>query len=398
MASRRGRGESAVYKDGERWRGAISLGYDEQGRRVRKKVSGRTKAEVLGKLRDLQRQLEAGVPPPDDRITVGQFLDRWITVSLPGHVADSTLDDYSDTVRLHLRPALGRRPLTKLTVTELDALWKAKREQGYSANSVRIMRTVLRKALGQAEREGLLVRNVAALSSAPKVRAEPGKSLSVEQARLLLQAVAGHRHEALVLLMLTYGLRRGEALGSQVVDLDLDGGQLGLRAGVKRVQVRDGKGERKTRLVVGDLKTARSRRTLFLTPPLVTALRRHLARQAQERLAAGSAWQDRALLFPSEAGTPLDPDNFSHWFTRLCKQAGLGHWHPHDLRHSGASLMLAQGVRLEVVSEILGHASIAITKDVYGHLVEGDKRRAAASLGAALLADGSQDGSHRGTA
>jgi integrase len=130
--------------------------------------------------------------------------------------------------------------------------------------------------------------------------------------------------------------------------------------------------------VVGDLKTARSRRTLFLTPPLVVALRRHLAPQAHERLTAGSAWHDHGLLFPSEVGTPLDPDNFSHWFTRVCQQAGLGHWHPHLLRHSGASLMLAQGVRLEVVSEILGHASIAITKDVYGHLVEGDKRRAAA--------------------
>jgi integrase len=100
---------------------------------------------------------------------------------------------------------------------------------------------------------------------------------------------------------------------------------------------------------------------LFLTPPLVAALRRHLVLQAQERLSAGSAWQDHGLLFPGALGTPLDPDNFSHWFTRLCSQAGLGHWHPHDLRHSAASLMLAQGVGLEVVSEILGHASIAIT-------------------------------------
>jgi integrase len=330
-------------------------------------------------------------------MTVGQVLDRWVSVSLPGHVADSTLDDYVDTVRLHLRPALGRRPLTKLSVTELNALWKAKRDQGYSANSVRIMRTVLRKALSQAERDGLLVRNVAALSTAPKVRAEPGQALSVEQARLLLRQLAGHRHEALVQLMLTYGLRRGEALGAQLVDLDLDDARLGLRAGVKRIKRRNGDGDRKTQLVVGDLKTARSRRTLLLTPPLVTSLRRHLARQAKERLAAGPAWRDHGLLFPSEVGTPLDPDNFSHWFTRLCDRAGLGHWHPHDLRHSGASLMLAQGVRLEVVSEILGHASIAITKDVYGHLVEGDKRNAASAMADALLGDiGSQNGSQKG--
>jgi integrase len=92
-------------------------------------------------------------------------------------------------------------------------------------------------------------------------------------------------------------------------------------------------------------------------------------------MAAGALWQDHGLIFASEVGTPMDPDNFSHSFARLCQRTGLGHWHPHELRHSGASLMLAQGTPLHVVSEMLGHASIAITKDVYGHLLEGDKRR-----------------------
>ena len=84
-------------------------------------------------------------------------------------------------------------------------------------------------------------------------------------------------------------------------------------------------------------------------------------------MAAGPLWQDHGLIFASEVGTPMDPDNFSHSFARLCERAGLGHWHPHELRHSGASLMLAQGTPLHVVSEVLGHASIAITKDVYGN-------------------------------
>src|SRR4029077_5507384 len=90
------------------------------------------------------------------------------------------------------------------------------------------------------------------------------------------------------------------------------------------------------------------------------------------------------MIFASEGGTPMDPDNFSHSFARLCERAGLGHWHPHELRHSGASLMLAQGAPLHVVSKVLGHASIAVTKDVYGHLLEGDKRAAAESMSRAL--------------
>ncbi len=102
-------------------------------------------------------------------------------------------------------------------------------------------------------------------------------------------------------------------------------------------------------------------------------------------MAAGSLWRDHGLIFASDTGAPLDPENFSRAFAKLCTTAGLGHWHPHELRHSGASLMLAQGTPLHVVSEILGHASITITKDVYGHLVEGDRRAVAASMSQALF-------------
>jgi integrase len=331
---------------------------------------------------------------PDDRLTIGAFLDRWIRQNLPGHIADSTLDDYADTVRLHLAPALGRKVLRKLTVTEVDALWAAKRDDGYSANSVRIMRAVLRKALGQAEREGLVTRNVAALSAPPRVRSTGGRTLTVEQAKTLLRVLNGHRLEALIVLMLAFGLRRGEALGLHWSEVDWNSATLGVTHGVKRVKVRAEEPATRTHLVVGELKTRRSRRMLYLTPQLLDTLRRHRTLQAQERIAAGPAWRDHGLIFPSEVGTPLDPDNFSHVFSRLCRRAGLGHWHPHELRHSGASLMLAQGTALHVVSEVLGHAGIAITKDVYGHLVEGDKRAAAQAMTDTLFGDiGSQTGS-----
>jgi Phage integrase family len=122
------------------------------------------------------------------------------------------------------------------------------------------------------------------------------------------------------------------------------------------------------------------------------------ARQAEARIATGSLWRDHGLIFATELGTPIDPDSFSHIFAKLCESAGLGHWHPHELRHSGASLMLAQGTPLHVVSEILGHASIVITKVVYGHLVEGDKRAAAVSMSQTLLgAAATPVGSHAGS-
>jgi integrase len=153
-----------VYLDGDRWRGAASLGYGPNGRRIRKKVSGATKAEVLRKLRDLRGELNAGLPVPDDRLTAAAFLDRWLTSSLPGQVSEKTFDSYADTVRLHIKPLIGRKVLRKLTVTDVDQLLAWKRSAGYSANTVRIIRAVLRRALKQAEREGLVSRNAAALS------------------------------------------------------------------------------------------------------------------------------------------------------------------------------------------------------------------------------------------
>ena len=312
-------------------------------------------------------------------------LDRWLTVNLPGTVAESTEDGYAVQVRLHLIPALGRKRLAQLTVTDLDRLWKAKRDAGYSSNSVRLMRTVLRRALGQAVREGIMSRNVAGLSTAPRVRAKEARTLTVDQAQLLLGAAAVYRFEAAVVLALAYGMRRGEVLGLHWSALDWQAGTLRVTHGVKRVQDRDTSSGRRTRLVVSELKTPKSRRLLALTPEMVAMFRQHRARQAEAQIAAGSSWQDHGLIFASEVGTPMDPDNFSHSFSRLCEHAGLGHWHPHELRHSGASLMLAQGTPLHVVSDVLGHASIVITKDVYGHLLEGDKRAAAESMSRALF-------------
>lgn len=223
--------------------------------------------------------------------------------SLPGQVSDKTLDSYINTVRLHLVPALGRKVLRKLTVAEVDQLLTWKREQGYSPSSVRIIRAVLRRALHQAEREGLVLRNVAALWAAPRIRSNEGRALSIPEAQNLLAEASRTRHEALITVMLAFGLRRGEALGLHWSRLDWSTATLKVTHGVKRVQDRTAGSDRRTRLVIGELKTARSRRTLFLTPQVVEMLRRHRARQAEERIAVGEAWEDHGLIFPSEIGS-----------------------------------------------------------------------------------------------
>jgi len=351
----------------------------------------------MAKLKGAHRSLDAGIESPTSRLSVGAYLDGWIE-GVSGRVDQSTGADYADTVRLHLKPALGTKVLTKLTVADVNALWAAKRADGYSPNSIRIMRTVLRSALHQAEREGLLIRNVAALSDPPRIGQPEGRSLNVEEARRLLDAATGDRLAALYAISLTFGLRRGEALGLSWSDIDFGEGLVHVRRQLRReripVEQRDADG-RRTRLVLTDLKTKRSRRTLHLTPALDSLLRAHKARQARERLAAGSAWTEFDLVFTTGRGTPVDPDNFAHYFHSLCRRADLGHWTPHELRHSAASIMLAQGTPLWVVSEVLGHASMAITKDVYGHLVGSEKQAAAVAISEVLFKPDGHEGGKR---
>ncbi len=304
--SRRGFGEDSVYRDGDRWRGAISLGRGPDGKRQRIKVSGRTRAEVAAKLKDAHRALDAGIERPTSRLTVGAFLDEWVK-GLPARVEPSTAASYDDTVRLHLKPALGSKLLTKLTVADVNGLWATKRKDGYKPNSVRIMRTVLRSALHQAERESLLVRNVAALSDPPRVGQTDGRSLSLDEAKQLLLASGGDRLEALYVICLTLGLRRGEALGLAWTDVDLEGRRIEVRRQLRRMRADDdayASTGRRTQLVLKELKTKRSRRGLHLTDALVAALRAHKARQATEQLAAGPSWSDCGLVFTTPTGTP----------------------------------------------------------------------------------------------
>ena len=372
---RRGQGEGSIYRRADGlWAGAVNLGW-EAGKRRRKVVYGRTMAEARVRLRSVQAQVQSGLPIPDDQLTVGDLLGRWIDSVLPGTVATNTMVNYATIARVHILPTLGRTRLAKLTPTAVQALLQAKTQEGYSPTTVRRIRGVLVQVLKQAERWGLVARNVAALTNGPRIPKREGRTLTIDQAKALLAAARGDRLEPLYVVMLSLGLRRGEALALDWNDVDLDARTLRVRRSVRR---EGGK------LVLGELKTAGSRRVLNLPIPVVEALRAHRVRQAAERLEAGPRWQDLGLVFTTTIGTAIDPANLRHYFEALALRAGLGHRHPHELRHSAASIMLAQGVPLEVVSEVLGHSSIRVTKDTYGHIMAPAKEAAAEAMGVAL--------------
>jgi integrase len=201
------------------------------------------------------------------------------------------------------------------------------------------------------------------------------------------------------MLTLVFGLRRGEVLGLSWSDVDFSRHRLTVRQQVRRLRIstaEDGRGRWELRLQ--PLKTRRSRRVLHLTDLLEAQLRAHHARQAVERHQVGAPDDASTdLVFTSTVGTAIDPDNFGHAFQRTCRRAGLGRWHLHELRHSAASIMLAQGIPLWVVSEVLGHASIAVTKDVYGHLIAGEVAAATEAISGALFSGSTEADSPCGT-
>jgi integrase len=357
--SRRGAGEGSIFKDPSsgRWRALVDVGADASGRRQRRKVSGRTRAEVLLKLREIQRDAEDGLAASGRHVTVAVLAEEWLR-HRSGELAASTLEVRTWAVRQHLVPALGARRVRQLSAEDVSLCLQDMALAGYSRASLDKIRGVLVQVLRHAERQGLVARNVAAIVPTPAGPRSEGRSLTVDQARALLQAAAGHPLEAAFIVALTCGLRPGELLGLQWQDVDLDQGLLRVSRAVRRVG---------GAVQLGPTKTAGSRRQLRLPASGVEALRQHRARQFDQADVMGEHWQDLGLVFSTSRGTLLDPANLRRALRTVTELAGLGRWHPHELRHSAASLLSAAGVPLEQVADVLGHTSTRVTSATYRH-------------------------------
>lgn len=383
-----GSGSITYRKDRKRWEARITVGYrpkldgdgrpvlDAEGqpimREVRKAVSGRTEAEARERLDELHRLHDLGLDL-DPNQTLATFLEWWHAEVLPRSVAPGTVKQYGETIRNHIVPTIGPTRLSKLSVRHVDKMLTELAARGLSTNTQRLARSVLRRALRRAEADGLVTKNVAALAEGVKVERKPGRTMSPDQAIAFLQHVQTadsptvRRLAASWFVALTLGLRRGELLGLSWEDLDLDGDPATIRV---RRQLRriDGAG-----LALAPLKTEQSRRRVHIPTPTVDALRRHRVIQLEERLAAGDLYEPEPLganlVFRTPLGTALDPSNYRQ-ATYRATEAALGErWSPHTLRHSAASLLLAQGVELKLIADTLGHSSIRVTGDTYAHLL-----------------------------
>jgi integrase len=363
MPKKRGQGEGAIYysETRQRWIGVLDLGRGPDGVRRRVRMSGKTRAEVRRKLEQEQKAAAAGLTADDQRTTVAEFCAYWLQHGIPATVqSPNSIESIHSIVKLHIVPRIGHRRLRELSADDVDKVMRDLATAGYSKSTMVRVHGEIARILRFAERRGKVMRNVATLVDVPAGPKKQGGSLTVVQAKTVLDAAVDDRLEALYMTGLLMGLRPGELLGLPWTAVDFDAERLRVHQSLKREH---------NKLVLGEPKTLRSRRTLDMPRLVVDVIKAHRDRQDVERVDAGAAWIETGLVFTTTLGTPIDPSNLRREFDKLTRKAGIGHWHPHELRHSAASLLSAAGVPIEQISDVLGHEGPRTTAAVYRHLV-----------------------------
>ncbi len=379
--SKRGQGDGTIYRRADgRWEARMTL---DGGKR--KSFYGASRAEVREQLIAAQRDRDRGLfITADERATVAEFALQWLASKAPPNTEPSTHRRYRELLTLHVVPTLGPVRLTKLTPSQVQALYGVLLERGLSSTTVRKVHMVLHALLRAAVRLGLVARNVSELVEIPRNAATEIQPLSREEAKQLLAAATGTRLEALLTLGVTTGMRQGELLGLHWRDVDLDDGSLQVRL----IQQRQS-----GVLIYKRPKTPRSRRRITLPPTTIEALRRQRTRQLAERLRLGDAWavgvaeSERDLVFTTAIGTPYPVESLIYDFRKVLAAGAIRPIRFHDLRHTAATLLLGSRVNPKVVSEMLGHATVAITLDIYSHVLP-DMQQDAAAVMERLLVSG----------
>jgi len=350
-------------------------GPDGKPRRHFETVRGR-KGDAQRRLTELLSSLDKGVYTPPGRLTVAEHLNQWLEGYVKTNCSIRTLDSHRSIIETHLIPALGQLQLKHLHAQAIQAYYGQACEK-LSARTVHYHHRILSQSLKYAVRQGYLGRNPCELVDPPSPRKKPMRTLTPGELEVLLENATSNQFYPVYYTAVSTGLRQAELLGLTWRDIDLDF----LSISVNKVLYK-----RRGVCRFNEPKTSHSRRRVSMTPKLAVFLREY--KQEREKLyrQLGKELNFDDLVFASVEGKPIDPGVLSHNFGRIVKRAGLENVRFHDLRHTFASLMLLRGAKPKVISEALGHSSVAFTMDTYSHIIEGMQSDAMALLDEVLPA------------
>lgn len=373
-----------IAKKGNRYYAVIYEGVDPTTGKERHRwhAAGSTRKEAERVLADLVKRHHDGDYRPPEKITLGEYLERWLPTQRQP-LSPSTFLSYEGNIRLHVLPYIGSIRLQRLTPEDLDELYamlltNGRRNNGggpLSAKTVRLVHAVIHKALADATRKGSVPRNVADLADPPKIssRARPKMEVwTAEELRRYFELIDGHHLYAAFYVKANTGMRRGEVLGLTWRVIDFDNARLSVTQSVTAPNYQ---------VTVSDVKSTHSMRTIDLDQRTVAVLRSWRRRQLEQYMETGVRTDESGFVFAKANGDPLHPDYFSQTFERLIAKMDLPRIRFHDLRHTHATLLLKEGVPPKVVSERLGHSSVAFTMQVYQHVLPGMQADAAATFG-----------------
>ncbi len=373
-----------IAKKGNRYYAVIYEGIDPATGKGRHRwhAAGSTRKEAERLLADLVKRHHDGDYRPPEKITLGEYLERWLPTQWQP-LAPSTFSSYEGNIRLHVLPYIGSIPLQRLTPEDLDELYamllmNGQRNNGggpLSAKTVRLVHAVIHKALADASRKGSVTRNVADLADPPKISSSARPRMEVwtaNELRRFFELIDGHHLYAALYVKANTGMRRGEVLGLTWRIIDFDNARLSVTQNVTAPNYQ---------VTVSDAKSAHSLRTIDLNQRTIAVLRSWRRHQLEHYMETGVRTDESGFVFAKPNGDPLHPDHFSQAFERLVAKMDLPRIRLHDLRHTHATLLLKEGVPPKVVSERLGHSSVAFTMQVYQHVLPGMQADAAETFG-----------------
>lgn len=375
----------SIHRRGETW--TVYWRTDTtDGRKQHAKGGFRTKRDAAVFLNETMAAIRGGVFSEPTKISFGEYLtERWLPAQRMS-LRPSTYASYRAAITLHVVPDLGHIPIQQLSPDRLDQLYAALVVGGLSAKTVRNVHVMIHKSLHDAVRKNLVPRNVADAADPPKLnRADRDemKTWTPAQLRVFFGGIAHHRLAAAYVLAATTGMRRGEVLGVRWRDVDFKARRLHVRQTILSVEYK---------LTFGRPKTRRGERDIALDAETLRVLTAHQAAQRHEKEVLGVGYQDQGLVFAREDGTPVHPDYFSQTFDRTVKRLKLPKIRLHDLRHTHATLGLAAGIPVKVMSDRLGHATTSFTQDIYMHAIPAMEDDAADQIADLVFGDETNPG------
>lgn len=360
------------------WELAFETGSDSvtaKRKRRYQSVKG-TKKEAEQALTAAMSRYDRGTDIVPDKVTLAEFLNRWLADYADFNVVPSTAQRYRIAISKHISPHVGSLLLSRLRPLHIQQLHATCMKEGLSARTVTQHHRIVSEALKHAVQWQLLFANPAASISAPRFERLEMKTFDKDEIQRLLAAAEGTYLHDLIYLALHTGARSGELLALRWSDIDFEHSRLAIRRTVQRIT---GQG-----VVFGQTKNHRSRRAITLSPEASAFLQERRKRQLSERQPLGLAYFDQDLVFAQPLGQPYEPGQVSRAFPKLLERAGLRRIRFHDLRHTTATMLLSAGIHAKVVSERLGHATINITLDTYSHVLPDLQEEAAAAMDAVL--------------